>query len=106
MRSARAARARAAATRASGASSRQPLYQCAEDVAALLVVVELIEARACRREEHDLSVLGDRRGVGDRMLEVTVAVVVASRGVERGCELLGRLADQMDRAHVRRQVAR
>src|SRR3954462_10029186 len=103
MPSARAARARAAATRANGASSRQPLHERAEDVAALLVVVELIEARARRRKEHDLALLGDRRGMGDRMLEVPVAVMGAPGGGAPSRELLGRLADQMDCAHARWQ---
>src|SRR6476659_7932657 len=101
MRRARASRGRAGGTRA-GLSSPEVSDQAAEGVAALLEVAELVVARARGREQDDVARLRFAGSGTDGGRQVTRTAIHAAGAPERGGKLLGRLADQVDRAHVRR----
>ena len=71
------------------------LPSSAETLAALLEVVELVEARARRREEHDLPRLGVAEGLADGRLEVAEMRELHACRDERLGELVRGLADQV-----------
>src|SRR5215218_6365845 len=80
------------------ALTRQFVRERAEVVAAPLEVVVLVVAGARGAEEHDVA--RDRLGEGVRDGAVERGVAVERSAVERAGELVGGLADEVDRAHT------
>src|SRR5688500_758254 len=68
----------------------------AEALAALLVVAELVVARARRREEDGVARRGVGSGAPDGRGEVAAALVGDARPLERRRDRIRRLADQVD----------
>src|SRR5437763_454265 len=75
--------------------SCQVLHEAAELLAAALEVLELVVARAGRREEHDLAGLGRGSGTAHGRREVAAPLVRHRGGVERAREVVRRLADEV-----------
>src|SRR6185312_9393917 len=73
--------------------------QLGEALAALLVVAELVEARAGRRQQHGVAGGGRGRGVGNGPLERPAAHVGGAGRVEGGGDGIGGGADQIAAGH-------
>src|SRR2546425_571723 len=77
-----------------GVSSVETLYELFEDVAAVFKIVEHVEARARRREEHDVAGRRERARALDGRLHGIAVRQRDRRGGERGADLLRVLPDQ------------
>src|SRR5919198_2080439 len=101
-RPARASRARGRATRAAPFSPEVP-HESTERCAALLVVAELVEARASGRKQHDVAGLGFAGGRADGGRKVAGPPVEAPGSAQCSGKVVARLADQVDRSDAWRQ---